>query len=102
MMKVSRSLSAFMIVALLFVVFHDFTVNTAESTHHTSITSTQSIDKEHPTYTLAMEHQSFHQPFLITTSNASFYIPLHDAADHHDETDHSQDHTFTIFSPPKA
>ncbi len=101
-MKISRSLSAFMIAALLFVVFHDFAVNTAETTHHNSFTSTQSSDIEHTTYTVAVEHQSFHQPFLITSSDSSFYTPSDDAAHHDDETDHSQDHAFTIFSPPKV
>lgn len=101
-MKSSRSLSAFMIIALLFVVFHDFTVNTAENTHHNSFTSSLSIDKEHGTYTVAMEHQSFHQPFLITNGDSSFCVPLHTPAHHHDETDNSKDHAFTIFSPPKA
>jgi len=90
-----------MIVALLFVVFHDFAINSAESTQHSTQMMTQETLHQE-SCSVSIEHQSFHQPFLITSDAASSGSPKRETTLYDDKNDYSHFRSIDIFSPPKA
>lgn len=101
-MKTSRLFSSFMIAALLFVIFHDFAINKAQATQSKTHIASPDLHTQQSTSSIAIEHQSFHQPFLIEADISSSYTSLRESALHQNETEHSQYRSSDIFSPPKA